>query len=70
MAMARPMKADDLGIMICEAMELPVELCHRIIIDLQTNAVVQVYVQFHGSTKLLELDWENALKDAEVIKVE
>jgi hypothetical protein len=63
-------KTDDLALEICRALNLPANLCSRIIIDLKYDEPIRVYVQFYGTTELLEIDWlDAALEGVEVIKV-
>lgn len=53
---------------ICEALGLEMGRVQRIIIDFNVNSPVMVYVQMLADERILKIDWEAALKGAEVIK--
>ena len=42
----------------------------RVIIDVSALEPVKLYVEAWGDSRLLAIDWENALKGAEVIRTE
>jgi len=54
---------------ICEALDLPFNQITRIIIDLAAHSAPVIYVEMFGSSAMLEIDWENALKGVRVIKL-
>jgi hypothetical protein len=62
--------AEALGELVCQALGLEPGLINRIIIDIKACEILKIYVEMVGTEKLLDLDWEAALKDAEVVKVE
>jgi len=51
---------------LCKALGLPVEQARRIIIDVQYDCAVLVYVEMFGSPKILDLDWDKGLSGAKV----
>jgi len=61
----------DLGMILCEALELDPNLVRRIIVDVKYSAgeLVCVYVEMYGSDKLLEIDWAEGLKGAQIKEV-
>lgn len=54
------------GPQLCEALGLSAEYVRRIIIDVEVDAPVCVFVEMFGSTKLLHLDWVDGLKGAHI----
>lgn len=68
--MTAPMvRAEGVAKLICEAMGISTDRTARIILDLKVNSAAAVYVQMYGSHNLLDIDWEAALKGANVIVV-
>lgn len=64
------MKSRELGKVLCEALGLDVNLTKRIIIDCDSsdgNTIPMVYVEMIGDRRLLDIQWTDALKGAEVI---
>lgn len=50
---------NDLGKQICDALGLDITTVSRIIIDIPCDDFVHVYVEMIGTTKLLDVDWDN-----------
>lgn len=55
-------KLHDLGI-------IP-DCAQRVIIDINVMKPVKIYVQMFGTTRVLQLDWIDLLKNVEVIKTD
>lgn len=51
---------------LCTALGLPMEQTRRIIVDVQHDCAVMVYVEMFGSPKILDLDWDRGLSGAKV----
>jgi len=65
--MPRIIKGNSLGIEICKAIDEYPNQVSRIILDIQTDGVVKVYVEKYGSDKLLKIRWADTLSDAEKV---
>jgi hypothetical protein len=66
----RIIMSDALGELVAKALGLEIMKIRRIIIDMTAMEPLAIYVEMAGTEKLLDLDWEAALKGAEVVKVE
>jgi hypothetical protein len=56
----------DLGVKVCEALDLPVDQVRRVIIDIPASGAVLVYVELFASESILDLDWNKGLQGAQV----
>jgi len=57
-----------IALAICEAIGIDANFVQRIILDLQVEDVVKVYVQMMGDEQLLDIDWTAALDGGEVVR--
>lgn len=56
----------DVGTVICEALGLEANTVKQIIIDIDSDAPIRVYVEMYATDWILDLDWAKGLKGAEV----
>jgi hypothetical protein len=54
-----------IGAALCEGVGLNPNEVHRIILDIACDDVVLVYVEMYGTTKLLQVNWTDALKGSD-----
>lgn len=62
--------SDDVIDQIADALGVDVSICNRIILDFACGKIPQIYVAMIGTEKLIEVDWEAALKGSRIIKIE
>jgi len=56
----------DLGVMVCEALQMDASNVQRIIIDISSRGPVRIYVEMIASNKILDVGWTAGLTGAEV----
>jgi hypothetical protein len=61
-------EAMELGKLIANAVGLEVDRVQRIIIDIQVNCPVRLFVEMIGDERLLSMDWGKGLTGAEIIR--
>jgi hypothetical protein len=70
MAMRDIISALPLSEVVCKALGLDPGEVHRVIVDINAEFPVAVYVEMFGTDKLLEVDWAAGLEGAEIRTVD
>lgn len=58
--------SEKLSVEILEALGLEGKHVKRLIIDIQANALVIVYIEMFGDDAMLDLDWSKGLEGAKI----
>jgi hypothetical protein len=61
-----PAEGTKFKMQLCKALGLPVNMVHRIVLDVQVGKPIIAYAELYGSDNVLDLDWGKGLQGASV----